>query len=81
MRSSEDFLRFGAAVTFIGFILIFSGIIFTMLRHSENSRIGGLIMLGPIPIAFGSSPEITTNMMGIGLLLTIVYLFMWKMKR
>ncbi|MFI5384367.1 MAG: DUF131 domain-containing protein [Methanosarcina thermophila] len=37
-------------------------------------------MIGPIPIAFGSSPEITTNMLGLGLIFTILYLFLWKMK-
>ncbi|WP_229387963.1 DUF131 domain-containing protein [Methanosarcina sp. DH2] len=42
---------------------------------------GGLIMLGPIPIVFGSAPEITTNMLGLGLLITILYLFLWKTKR
>ncbi|MDD4497223.1 MAG: DUF131 domain-containing protein [Methanosarcinaceae archaeon] len=52
-----------------------------MTQHPVNNHIGGLIMLGPIPIAFGSSPEITTNILGIGLLIMIMYLFLWKTKR
>ncbi len=81
MRTSEDFLRVGATVIFVGFIILLLGVVLTILQHPASSQMGGLIMLGPIPIAFGSSPEITTNMLGIGLLVTILYLFLWKTKR
>lgn len=81
MRASEDFLRVGAAITFIGFFVVLLGVVLAMVQNPGNSQIGGLIMIGPIPIAFGSSPEITTNMMWIGLLVMILYLFLWKTKR
>ncbi|HWQ44196.1 MAG TPA: DUF131 domain-containing protein [Methanosarcina barkeri] len=81
MRTSEDFLRVGATVIFVGFIILLLGVVLTILQHPASSQMSGLIMLGPIPIAFGSSPEITTNMLGIGLLVTILYLFLWKTKR
>jgi uncharacterized membrane protein len=81
MRTSEDFLRVGATVIFVGFIILLLGVVLTILQHPASSQMGGLIMLGPIPIVFGSSPEITTNMLGIGLLVTILYLFLWKTKR
>ncbi|MCO5380893.1 MAG: DUF131 domain-containing protein [Methanosarcina barkeri] len=81
MRTSEDFLKVGATVIFVGFIILLLDVVLTILQHPASSQMGGLIMLGPIPIAFGSSPEITTNMLGIGLLVTILYLFLWKMKR
>ena len=80
MRSSQDFLRAGAAVTFIGFIILLLGIVLTIFQRSASSQMGGLIMIGPIPVAFGSSPEITTNMLGLGLIVSILYLFLWKMK-
>lgn len=81
MRASENFLRVGATVTFIGFIIVLLGIVLTIVQHPANTQMGGLIMLGPIPIAFGSAPEITTNMLGLGLLISILYLFLWKTKR
>ncbi|MDD4331445.1 MAG: DUF131 domain-containing protein [Methanosarcinaceae archaeon] len=74
-------MKVGARVTVLGFIVLFLGILLTMTQDSSNTQAGGLIMLGPIPIAFGSSPEITTNILGIGLLLMIIYLFLWKMQR
>jgi len=81
MRTSQDFLRVGVTVTFVGFIILLLGIVLTVLQHPASSQMGGLIMIGPIPIAFGSSPEITTNMLGLGLIVSILYLFLWKTKR
>ncbi len=81
MRTSQDFLRVGATVTFVGFIILLLSVIITTIRHSTSSQMGGLIMLGPIPIVFGSSPEITTNMLGLGLMISILYLFLWKTRR
>ncbi|RXA19579.1 DUF131 domain-containing protein [Methanosarcina sp. MSH10X1] len=81
MRTSQDFLRVGATVTFLGFIILLLGIVLTIFQHPASSQVGGLIMIGPIPIVFGSSPEITTNMLGLGLIVSILYLFLWKKKR
>lgn len=81
MRTSQDFLRVGTVVTFIGFIILFLGTILTSIQHSGNSQTGGIIMIGPIPIVFGSSPEITINMLWLGLIISILYLFVWKTKR
>lgn len=81
MRTSQDFLRVGTTVIFIGFIIVLLGTVLTIIQHPANSQIGGLIMIGPIPIVFGSSPEITTNMLGLGLIISILYLFLWKTKR
>jgi uncharacterized protein (TIGR00304 family) len=81
MPSSQKFLKVGLTVTFIGFIILLLGVIHSALQNPGGSQIGGIIMIGPIPIVFGSSPEITTTMLGLGLLLTILYLFLWKAKR
>lgn len=81
MRTSQDFLRVGATVIFIGFIILFLGTILTFVQHPASSQMGGLIMIGPIPIVFGSSPEITTNLLVLGLIVSILYLFLWKIKR
>jgi uncharacterized protein (TIGR00304 family) len=81
MHPSQKFLKLGVTVIFIGFIILLSGVILTNLQNPSDSQFGGLIMIGPIPIVFGSSAEITTTMLGLGLLLTILYLFLWKAKR
>ena len=81
MRTSENFLKLGVAITIIGFAAVFLGVILTVLENPGSSQMGGIILIGPIPIAFGSSPEITTNMLWLGLIIAILYLFLWKMKR
>jgi uncharacterized protein (TIGR00304 family) len=78
MRTSQDFLRVGTTVIFIGFIILLLGIILTIIQHPASSQMGGLIMIGPIPIVFGSSPEITTNMLVLGFIVSILYIFLWK---
>ncbi len=78
MRTSEGIIKAGTLVTFISFVLILLSVVVSVLQNSENSQMGGLFMIGPIPIAFGSSPEITTNMLGVGLLIMILYLFLWR---
>jgi uncharacterized membrane protein len=74
MRTPEDFLKLGVTITFIGFITVFLGVIFTILQNPAGSQMGGIILIGPIP------PEITTNMLWLGLIVAILYLFLWKMK-
>jgi uncharacterized membrane protein len=78
MRTSQDFLKVGITIIFVGFIILLSGIVLTIIQHPESSQMGGLIMIGPIPMVFGSSPEITTNMLGLGLIVSILYIFLWK---
>ncbi|MGB9928427.1 MAG: TIGR00304 family membrane protein [Methanosarcina sp.] len=76
-----NLLKAGIVIIFIGFLMLLLGIVLTIIQGSSNSQFGGIIMIGPIPIVFGSSPEITTTMLGLGLLIMIIYLFLWKMRR
>lgn len=64
------------------FAVIAIFILFITLAIFNAANFGGLIMIGPIPIAFGSTAEITTIAMVIGLLLIIVYfLFLFLFQR
>lgn len=72
MRSPLDLLQLGSLLVFIGFFLVFAGAIVS--SFSSNSNFGGLVMIGPIPIAFGSSPEITSSMLWAGVLIAVIYL-------
>ncbi len=69
--------------SFIPAVVIFTAIaifiLFLALALSSAANFGGLIMIGPIPIAFGSTTELTTVAMVIGLLLIIAYFlfFFW----
>ena len=65
-----DITRLGIYLILIGFVLVFLGSVFS----AGNTGFGGLIMIGPIPIAFGTSPGMTIVAMIIGLLLMLVML-------
>ncbi len=64
-----NIIKFGIYLVLIGFALVLIG----MVLSAGNTSFGGLVMIGPIPIAFGSSPSITVIAMVIGLLLMIAY--------
>ncbi len=69
-----DLIRSGISLIFIGFVLVFTG----TLLSAGNTGFGGLIMIGPIPIAFGSSSTMTVAAMVIGLLMMIVFWIFWR---
>jgi uncharacterized membrane protein len=73
MRSSQDIFNTGFILVILGFILAFAGMLVS--PFSGASEFGGLILIGPIPIAFGSSPELTSSMLWAGVLMAIVYFF------
>jgi uncharacterized protein (TIGR00304 family) len=74
MRSAQDIIRLGTFFIIIGFASLFLGVILSAVQNGEGNNFGGLILIGPIPIAFGSSPGITSNMLWIGLIIAVVYL-------
>lgn len=53
----------------IGFAAVLIGTLFSV----QKANIGGLIMIGPIPIAFGTSPELTIIAMILGILLMLLF--------
>ncbi len=61
-------IKLGLALILAGFALLFTA----SLLSAGNVDFGGLIMIGPIPIAFGNSPEITVIAMAIGLIIMLV---------
>lgn len=69
-----DIIKLGLSLILIGFALVLVG---AVLSAGEAS-FGGLIMIGPIPIAFGSSPGITLAAMIIGLLLMVMFFMLGR---
>ncbi|WP_407357172.1 TIGR00304 family membrane protein [Methanolobus sp. WCC5] len=71
---SQDIFNLGSVLVILGFILFFAGVLLSSFRGA--GEFGGLILIGPIPIAFGSSPDITTAMLWAGVAIAIIYLFL-----
>jgi len=64
----------GITLTLLGFFFLAAG----LFLGAKEGGFGGLILIGPIPIAFGSSAEITLVAMVIGLLIMIIYLLLGR---
>jgi len=64
-----NLIKSGIFLIIIGFALVFIG----TLLSTRNTAFGGLIMIGPVPIAFGTYPGITVVAMVIGLLLMLAF--------
>lgn len=62
----------GAALAALGAVLIIAGI-FVLARRGE-AEAGALIMIGPIPVAIGSSPRALRIVMILSLIFVIVAL-------
>ncbi len=69
-----DVIKLGIVLILAGFALALVGAVLS----ASNTAFGGLIMIGPIPIAFGSSPEITVIGMVIGLLLMLMFFILGR---
>ncbi len=62
-----------------GFLLITISIIQTAMQSSSgqsNTGFGGIILIGPIPIVFGSSPQMAIASMLIAIALMIISFFL-----
>jgi uncharacterized protein (TIGR00304 family) len=69
-----DIIKIGFYLILIGFALVFTGFILS----ARDTNFAGLVMIGPVPIAFGSSPGITLVAMVIGLLMMLVYFMLGR---
>ncbi|HIH44311.1 MAG TPA: DUF131 domain-containing protein [Candidatus Methanoperedenaceae archaeon] len=67
-------IRTGIMLILLGFALLFAG----MVLSGGRAEGGVLVMIGPIPLAAGTSPEMTIVAMALGLFIMLVYLFMWR---
>ncbi len=67
-------IKSGIYLILAGFALVFIG----MILSARNSAFGGLVMIGPIPIAFGTSTGMTVIAMVIGLLLMMAFFILGR---
>lgn len=64
----------GIAIMLVGFALVFIG----ALLSDETAGFGGLILIGPVPLVFGTSPGITVMAMVLGLILMVAYFLLMR---
>ncbi|WP_338600776.1 DUF131 domain-containing protein [Sulfolobus tengchongensis] len=74
----------GFVLVFLGFMLLFLGSILQAVQVSQNAtttsspQFAGLVLIGPIPIAFGNvPPSILSNLIIVGVIFTIIFLIIY----
>lgn len=67
-------------LVFAGFILLMMGLSLITLS-SANVEYGGIILIGPIPIVFGSSSELAVSAALIGIVILFFLLGLGKLLR
>lgn len=77
----EELIQLGTLLILLGFFIIFLGVIYEALmrnRQKDNDKeetkteAGGIILIGPIPIIFGSSKKIEKWMLIIALAIVVI---------
>ncbi len=63
----------------LGYALIVVGITSLLVGAvMVGGEFGGFVMVGPIPVAFGSSPQMTVIAMSLGLVIMALYVIAWR---
>jgi len=88
----NSLIDFGTLMIFIGFIIVFIGVIYELAKSVRRSsrvkseeqeerktEVGGVIFLGPIPIIFGSSKNISKWMLVVAVIITIVLILLYAL--
>jgi len=72
----EVFYALGIVLVIIGMIVIVAAIVFAFKGKSNrgNMRGAGIIMIGPIPIIFGTDKKSVKTILALALVLTMVAL-------
>ncbi len=72
----EEILFLGIALIIIGFILIFAYILYESFKAAKEKRVetkgGGVILIGPIPIIFGTDVESLKIVIILAIVLMII---------
>ncbi len=73
-----------SALIVLGFILVFVGVLIMLLgiiRGSSRVEGGGVVVIGPIPIVFGTSIRVTKMLMILAIILMLMTIFLFIITR
>jgi len=73
----------GLLLVFLGMIIILVGMLYMALSSGGEVEGGGVVIIGPIPIVFGSNKKIAWTMLLVALAITVLLyiLYFYSYKR
>ena len=83
MEYMPKLIGIGILLVVIGMLVLFVGIIMSIVKSGTGKvEGGGIIFIGPIPIVFGTSQEVTKILLVLAIILVILamvlYLLIYK---
>ncbi|MBC7085900.1 MAG: DUF131 domain-containing protein [Methanomethylovorans sp.] len=79
MVSLQIIVKIGLYLIIFGFILLIAGFFASFTNDNDvGGQFGGLVLIGPIPIVFGTSPEITADLIYVGFIMFLIYVLLWR---
>ena len=79
-----EFERLGFTLIFVGFIIIFLAVLLLAIRGFRaegTTKGGGVIIIGPIPIVFGSDKHVVRNLLYLALVLVVATIALFLLFR
>jgi len=73
MARGSTLILSGMALILVGFILVFIGILISAAHGETEVEGGGVIMIGPIPIVFGTNRNAAT----LAMVLAVILMGLW----
>lgn len=67
-----NIVKLGVVLILAGFVCIFAGAAF------HGAEFGGVVLIGPVPLVFGSSPEMTVISILLAIILMVLYFIFWR---
>jgi uncharacterized protein (TIGR00304 family) len=77
MIKANSILVLGIIVLFLGMVLVFVGTILQSSSKSGGVHVGGVVMIGPIPIIFGTDKSFVIIAVILVIILMILYYFLF----
>lgn len=71
----------GLLLVFLGFILIFAGLVFEAAKSGGGVEGGGVVIIGPIPIVFGTSGRAALLAAVLGVVLMVLAIAFYLLGR
>ncbi len=63
---------------FTGVMLVFIGLTLLSISSMQNVQYGGVVLIGPIPIVFGSSPAFASFALILALVFIVFFLVAFR---
>ena len=71
----------GITMIFVGVLLVFLGVLAQAMQGGGEAEAGGVIIIGPLPIIFGTSSKAALLAAVLGLVMMLLALLLWLQAR